>query len=73
MSRLNRRVEKLETKNRQDPEEVWVQYVIEEAAGEAAEAEAQAAAIAEWEKENGPLGDRQVNFIAMRLIAPKGR
>ena len=71
MSNLNRRINKLEQTNHKEPEQVWIQYLINETDGEDAEAEAKAAAIAEWEAKNGPVGDRELNFIVWSLISPK--
>ena len=70
MGNLKRRVEKLELKNRRCPEQIWIWYVFHETDGAAGEATAKAAAIADWERENGPAGDRQLNYIARCLVAP---
>jgi hypothetical protein len=48
----------------------WIPFVYDEEDGEEGEAAAQAEAVANWESENGPLGDRKLNFIVNRIITP---
>ena len=73
MGNQKRRVEKLELKNRRCPEQIWIPYVFHETDGAAGEARAKAAALADWERDNGPPGDRSLNFIARCIIASKSR
>ena len=70
ISTINRRVRNLETRLTPEPDLPWVGYVYDEDNGEEGEAAAQAEAVTNWEAENGPLGDRKLNFIVNRIITP---
>lgn len=66
MKALDRRVRNLEGKG-SEFYPVWIIYHCHKDQDEEAP---KAAAIAEWEAENGPLANRVPNFISIRHFAP---
>ena len=69
MNKLERRVKALEAK---EPENntPYICYVYDEGDSEG-EAAAKAEAVADWEAENGPLGERVPSFIPIRQPVDK--
>ena len=71
MNRLENRVEKLEASaGVGDKDSPVIGYMYHQADGEEGAATAQANAVAAWEVENGPLGDREPFFIQRCIVSP---
>lgn len=74
MSRIETRVEKLEQRaGVGEKDSPVIRYVCNQEDAEEGAAAARAEAVAAWEAENGPLGDREPFFIVRCLVSPPAR
>ena len=71
MNGLENRVKKLEKRaGIGKGDSPVITYLCHERDGEEGAATAQAEAVAVWEAENGPLGDREPFFIHVKFVSP---
>ena len=72
MNRLESRVRKIEARaGAKDRDNPFIIYYYHESDSEEDEATARSEAVAKWEAQNGPLGDREPSFIAVCFVSPK--
>jgi hypothetical protein len=67
MSRLNKRIEKLELNN--VPDRVWIRYICRDTDSDAEIENAKAKAINQWEARYGLLGDIEPDFMEIRFVS----
>ena len=67
MSRLNKRIEKLELNN--VPDRVWIRYICRDTDSDAEIENAKAKAINQWESRYGLLGDIEPDFMEIRFVS----
>lgn len=73
MNRMGSRVAKIEGRNGDDTLGPWIVYSCDETDTPGTIAATRAAAVAEWEATNGPLGEREPKFIERCFLSPRCR
>ena len=68
---LKHRIEKLEKQaGIGDSDSPAIRYICDQKDGETGAEAARKKAVAKWEAENGPLGDREPLFIERSMVSP---
>jgi hypothetical protein len=71
MNQINNRVTKLESRLAPNTPAPVIRYICRAKDGEQGSKDARFNAIVEWEKENGPLGGVEPNFIERSIVEPQ--